>query len=162
MANVDGQMTHSPIRNPHSGRMRRLLEIIHSLQRKLVVEKQANSQLRNSHAQFRALVESSVDHIFMLDEKGVYLFSNDQVTPLGMRTGQQLVGRRLQDVYPHDLCTFYREKVKEVFKNGRTVIFSHEKEAGKGAEFFQIILYPIRSEERRVGKECRSRWSPYH
>ena len=24
----------------------------------------------------------------------------------------------------------------------------------------QVILY--RSEERRVGKECRSRWSPYH
>src|SRR2546428_13058828 len=23
-------------------------------------------------------------------------------------------------------------------------------------------LKPIRSEERRVGKECRSRWSPYH
>ena len=24
------------------------------------------------------------------------------------------------------------------------------------------ILLIIRSEERRVGKECRSRWSPYH
>ena len=23
-------------------------------------------------------------------------------------------------------------------------------------------LYKKRSEERRVGKECRSRWSPYH
>ena len=23
------------------------------------------------------------------------------------------------------------------------------------------VLY-VRSEERRVGKECRSRWSPYH
>ena len=22
--------------------------------------------------------------------------------------------------------------------------------------------YALRSEERRVGKECRSRWSPYH
>ena len=22
--------------------------------------------------------------------------------------------------------------------------------------------WPLRSEERRVGKECRSRWSPYH
>ena len=22
--------------------------------------------------------------------------------------------------------------------------------------------YMVRSEERRVGKECRSRWSPYH
>src|SRR2546426_11751854 len=28
------------------------------------------------------------------------------------------------------------------------------------AEFASLI--PIRSEERRVGKECRSRWSPYH
>ena len=30
---------------------------------------------------------------------------------------------------------------------------------------FQILSYVIdlyRSEERRVGKECRSRWSPYH
>ena len=24
------------------------------------------------------------------------------------------------------------------------------------------VLYSQRSEERRVGKECRSRWSPYH
>ena len=32
-------------------------------------------------------------------------------------------------------------------------------------EFRQIIeekLEVLRSEERRVGKECRSRWSPYH
>src|SRR2546430_16325602 len=26
---------------------------------------------------------------------------------------------------------------------------------------FQLAA-PVRSEERRVGKECRSRWSPYH
>ena len=25
-----------------------------------------------------------------------------------------------------------------------------------------IVVGAIRSEERRVGKECRSRWSPYH
>ena len=25
-----------------------------------------------------------------------------------------------------------------------------------------VITYKLRSEERRVGKECRSRWSPYH
>ena len=30
-------------------------------------------------------------------------------------------------------------------------------------EFFVIMgLSGSRSEERRVGKECRSRWSPYH
>ena len=25
-----------------------------------------------------------------------------------------------------------------------------------------ILINYVRSEERRVGKECRSRWSPYH
>ena len=27
---------------------------------------------------------------------------------------------------------------------------------------FNIVAEKTRSEERRVGKECRSRWSPYH
>ena len=27
---------------------------------------------------------------------------------------------------------------------------------------YQLCEKPDRSEERRVGKECRSRWSPYH
>ena len=26
----------------------------------------------------------------------------------------------------------------------------------------RVIKHLLRSEERRVGKECRSRWSPYH
>src|SRR5256885_12842501 len=26
----------------------------------------------------------------------------------------------------------------------------------------RTVIRPARSEERRVGKECRSRWSPYH
>ena len=32
----------------------------------------------------------------------------------------------------------------------------------KGEEPITRILSDERSEERRVGKECRSRWSPYH
>ena len=38
----------------------------------------------------------------------------------------------------------------------------------KGADDVSMVLqrgmplYEMRSEERRVGKECRSRWSPYH
>ena len=32
----------------------------------------------------------------------------------------------------------------------------------KGEFFFNGIKNDLRSEERRVGKECRSRWSPYH
>ena len=29
-------------------------------------------------------------------------------------------------------------------------------------EYKKVVMFGVRSEERRVGKECRSRWSPYH
>ena len=31
-----------------------------------------------------------------------------------------------------------------------------------GGENYNAPIQRVRSEERRVGKECRSRWSPYH
>ena len=41
---------------------------------------------------------------------------------------------------------------------------SHQAREGRRALAVEIALQPVadRSEERRVGKECRSRWSPYH
>ena len=36
------------------------------------------------------------------------------------------------------------------------------KNAVKLGVFTLAIMNVTRSEERRVGKECRSRWSPYH
>src|ERR1035437_4473946 len=31
-----------------------------------------------------------------------------------------------------------------------------------GSPMLDVAIEVLRSEERRVGKECRSRWSPYH
>src|SRR2546430_11213204 len=48
---------------------------------------------------------------------------------------------------------------------GRTSVATTEVPdgwAGGGAWGFQGGTEKNRSEERRVGKECRSRWSPYH
>src|SRR2546425_8296087 len=36
----------------------------------------------------------------------------------------------------------------------------HEEK--RGAQESDARLREVRSEERRVGKECRSRWAPYH
>ena len=34
--------------------------------------------------------------------------------------------------------------------------------SGSGKSTLLHMIGGLRSEERRVGKECRSRWSPYH
>src|SRR5258707_7736491 len=44
---------------------------------------------------------------------------------------------------------------------------SAPKQCGEGIQLVEngsefASDFPLRSEERRVGKECRSRWSPYH
>ena len=36
------------------------------------------------------------------------------------------------------------------------------EQLNKNANPFLAAIEQTRSEERRVGKECRSRWSPYH
>ena len=40
--------------------------------------------------------------------------------------------------------------------NRTEIYYSHEENLS------DTLVKLIRSEERRVGKECRSRWSPYH
>src|SRR5260370_24641957 len=51
-------------------------------------------------------------------------------------------------------------------KTGDLVVAVSAKEEIKGTEAAALIAgqlrLQLRSEERRVGKECRSRWSPYH
>jgi len=38
----------------------------------------------------------------------------------------------------------------------------HTSQPAAGHKVYPYLLKGLRSEERRVGKECRSRWSPYH
>ena len=71
----------------------------------------------------------------------------------------------------------YEGKAKKVYatENPEYVIVSYKDDAtafnglkkgtisGKGVINNRMTNYLMqRSEERRVGKECRSRWSPYH
>src|SRR3989449_11784111 len=56
-----------------------------------------------------------------------------------------------------------REKINNILKN---IIDKRAEDWGievSAVEVKDVDLPPeMRSEERRVGKECRSRWSPYH
>src|SRR3989442_1598104 len=67
--------------------------------------------------------------------------------PISRREDGDPLGR---NAGPHER----REDLPER-RPGVGVIVDHDDRGLRAAEF-------VRSEERRVGKECRSRWSPYH
>ena len=54
-----------------------------------------------------------------------------------------------------------QQAILEVF-GGALAIRQVDAGSCNGCELEIHVLNNARSEERRVGKECRSRWSPYH
>ena len=66
--------------------------------------------------------------------------------------------------------TLIKKLIKEAFAGQQVVLIENEfGEIGIDGGFLKESGIQInelnagcRSEERRVGKECRSRWSPYH
>src|SRR2546429_8237077 len=87
---------------------------------------------------------------------------NDQFEARNLLDGEISRLRSLEKpVYqPCPINPAYREIVRPVGKQ-RTLLrpffsMTRDREASLGREMDD------RSEERRVGKECRSRWSPYH
>ena len=52
-----------------------------------------------------------------------------------------------------------RAEVENIQKDVQTQLATFEEADN---EENKRLLADARSEERRVGKECRSRWSPYH
>lgn len=109
-------------------------------------------------ALFSGLVASSPDHIFVLTASGIYLFSNDRVQQFNMTEGRELIGRRLQDVYPRDICTTYREKLQQVLQDGKVLAFHHQKSTAKGQEYHLDTLFPIfrNREIWAIGGICRN------
>src|SRR5256885_16264726 len=68
-------------------------------------------------------------------------------------TGDAMIDRGVHDARPRDEAA------------ARAEVFVDAGEHVAHPELLAVARedsFPERSEERRVGKECRSRWSPYH
>ena len=78
--------------------------------------------------------------------------------------GWLLFGGSMVVVFVLGLCVSAlmerRAEVASIFNNRKTVIKGIEARNELFKDDFPREYQ--RSEERRVGKECRSRWSPYH
>src|SRR2546429_7895305 len=87
---------------------------------------------------------------------------NNQLVVLDQSVGEKWA--QVQNVYQRraDLIPNLVETVKGFATQERTVL-EEVTRARASASSIQLTPEALnRSEERRVGKECRSRWSPYH
>jgi len=75
--------------------------------------------------------------------------------------GNAMTSPQLQSAFAEDVMFLRYAGLKPVIVHGGgPQITQHLDRLGIASEFRGGLR--VRSEERRVGKECRSRWSPYH
>src|SRR3712207_8286289 len=106
----------------------------------------------------RFVIYSNVKFVFFFQ-------AEDGIRDIGV-TGVQTCALPIYDVEDvlKDIAPFIVTNLSEKF-NLRVQMFNTSGQLIYDSDKNQIILYNEdinRSEERRVGKECRSRWSPYH
>src|SRR3989454_10025504 len=114
-------------------------------------------------------------------EKDQYVLFTDEelekIAPPSARTMEILEFVKLEEVDPLVFDASYFATPEEAGKKAYRLLFDAMEESGYAAiakvcmhqREHTVIIRPRangltlhRSEERRVGKECRSRWSPYH
>ena len=81
--------------------------------------------------------------------------------PVYSRNGRQLLGVCAADVVlPEEFRTFLKQL--EIGQSGQAFVIDRQGNLISSSTDEPLMSAVGRSEERRVGKECRSRWSPYH
>src|SRR3989441_11810606 len=120
-----------------------------------------SSDVWSSFGGFRTLTESptvadSVDRVFA-GARGVSEDLSSLISDLVEKGGKSTAAFLSEVVAPSDLAS-------RVFNAFRTTSESPAISDAVVRVFggFRALAETQRSEERRVGKECRSRWSPYH
>ena len=64
---------------------------------------------------------------------------------------------KMPDEYTIGLEDAWRKDLVNLYRAGKEAKLQNMMQ-----DTSQLMKLLLRSEERRVGKECRSRWSPYH
>ena len=100
-----------------------------------------------------AIDKQIAEHIFPYLHDGITLQLGIGGMPNAL--GSLIAGLDLKDLGMH--TELMSDGYLDLYQSGK--ITNDKKPFQRGKGVFSICM---RSEERRVGKECRSRWSPYH
>src|SRR5688572_25111848 len=132
-----------------------------------------------------AVIDATPDAIFVKDLDGRYVLVNQAAAKFVGRTPPEVVGKHDFELYPEETARRFIDDDKKVLAEGRAMSFEGVATSASGTQAYLVTkgvyrdrdgkilgIYGIshditelraaqdRSEERRVGKECRSRWSP--
>ncbi|HVO67880.1 MAG TPA: PAS domain S-box protein [Syntrophales bacterium] len=103
--------------------------------------KNTGKHKHQSEDAYRALVESTSDSLYLVDENCKYLFINSQhLSRLGVTTGN-IIGRSYGEFHSPEETEYFTNTINEVLTSGKSV--QHEHQSWKDNRYFLRTFSPV-------------------
>jgi PAS domain S-box-containing protein len=105
---------------------------------------ETHKKLYNSERYLRAIIESSLDGIAVVDEQGRFEFGNDSLFDIIGWPEEEIIGQSFQKIVPEDMIDFMQERWRDV-QNGIEIPYQ-TKILTKDGEIKYLYLSPAKAE----------------
>jgi PAS domain S-box-containing protein len=109
----------------------------------VTARKRSDEAVRRSEAELRALFASMEDVILVLDRDGRYLRIAPTSPSLLYRPREELLGRRLHDVFPAEQADFFLGQIQRCLERRQTLHFEYTLPIGGAATRFTATVSPL-------------------
>jgi PAS domain S-box-containing protein len=112
--------------------------------------RRAEEELRETREFLTRLLDHSPAHIYVLDRDGRLRLVNPACEELlGLRR-EEMIGRRLEEIYPPAQAARFREQHRRVFEAEVPLEFEEDVDARAGRKHFFTVKFPLRDATHRV------------
>lgn len=134
-----------------------LIEELEDLRRRLTESEKAEVErwhaeaaLRASEEKYRILLDESSDPIFTFSPHGQYRYVNREFANGLGKMPEEIIGRRIWDVFPQEEADKRFAIVKEVFENGGSRVIEVRVPRPNGDRYYITTVKPILDDDHRV------------
>ncbi len=105
-----------------------------------------DAALKQSNVQFEAILNSTPESIFQVDERGTILAINTVGAHRVNQKPQNMIGKNAADYFPPEVAASRRESLAEVFRTGKVKLTEDKRDD----HHFSLNYYPITGREGKV------------
>ncbi|GEM_PF-2540217 len=108
---------------------------------------EAKQKLKNKEKMYRALVESAKDVIVVHNNEGVLTFINEYGATVYGKKSEELIGKKLEDLFPTNLAAQFKASVNDVIESGKTLFKSRKYTFPDREIWMETMLLPLKDDD---------------